>query len=253
MKKSIILLLLGLHCFTFSKNISLIIPCHARHIKFLDNLLQIYEQQSMLPHQVVIAVSEVSNNNALLAQLAEKKWLFDLQIISTQAIKTAGQNRNIACAQANGDIFILQDADDIPHPQRVEIIHYFFEKYDVDHLQHKWDYNASWHMIKNVQSIDYIHINYHEDCYGQHYVQGTPAISRTLFQQLKWDNKYGEDTRFNGNAYKLTEKTILIPLILYQYRKPHRKPHLRSNKYSFKKELYETIASARTFFWVSFC
>jgi hypothetical protein len=74
-------------------------------------------------------------------------------------------------------------------------------------------------LIDHFESINPIFIDYHEQCYGQHYVQGAPAISRELFQKLKLDdNRIGEDTRFNGNAYKITTKRLLIPLVLYQYR-----------------------------------
>lgn len=35
-------------------------------------------------------------------------------------------------------MFIYQDADDIPHPQRIEIIKRFFENHDIVHLNHFW-------------------------------------------------------------------------------------------------------------------
>lgn len=42
------------------------------------------------------------------------------------------------CISSEGEILITQDADDIPHPQKIEATEYFFSHYDVDHLIHTW-------------------------------------------------------------------------------------------------------------------
>src|SRR6185503_496362 len=61
-------------------------------------------------------------------------------------------NRNIAALNASKDILICQDADDIPHPQRVEIIKYVFETFDIDHLFHAFiSYHNSFSPYKTEQ------------------------------------------------------------------------------------------------------
>src|SRR3990167_5690905 len=64
--------------------------------------------------------------------------LFKTKILCFQGKQSAGKNRNIACSHAEGDILIAQDADDIPHPQRIEIIKYVFENYATEHLLHSY-------------------------------------------------------------------------------------------------------------------
>ena len=199
-------------------NISIIIPCHFKHAKHLETLLHIYEQQSLLPNEILISISDSNKAQKIIRQISNHSWLFQVKIIQHIGSLTASENRNVECKYALGDIFILQDADDLPHPQRVEIIHYFFEKHQLDHLQHKWGANQAFKTI-NIEKIEPIYLERHVQCYGQNYVQGAPAISKDLFQKLKWDNQgCGEDTRFNGNAYQLTKKRLVIPVVLYHYR-----------------------------------
>ena len=120
-----------------------------------------------------------------------------------------------------GDIFICQDADDFPHPQRVEVVRYFFEKLELDHLQHLCDQREKWEMLKDFDQITYIYPEKIEDSWWllPGYCQGVPCISRSLFERLKLsDKRFGEDNEFNKNAYAITSKRILVPRVLYQYR-----------------------------------
>ena len=60
-------------------------------------------------------------------KIENMKYPFKVIYIFHKECKYAGDNRNCACEKASGDIFITQDADDIPHPQRIEIIKYMFK------------------------------------------------------------------------------------------------------------------------------
>lgn len=216
--------LLCLHFFVLSKTVSLIVPCHWKHAKYLPELLQRYEKQTVVPDEVVIAASEINKGDTyqIIHMIKNKKWTFPVQIVENTKAFTAGQNRNIACNHAQGDIFICQDADDIPHPQRIEIICYFFEKYEVDHLEHRWSQEGHWSTIDKLSEIQPIFLAYFSHyVHANHYHQGVPAISRSLFSKIQWGNeRRRQDTHFNEEVYKILpkEKRLLIPLILYQYR-----------------------------------
>ena len=106
---------------------------------YIKELLTAYEKQTVLPDEIVISVSQVQKiPNNILDELQQGSWLFSVTILSSKKQLFAGQNRNIAGTHAKGDILICQDADDLPHSQRVEIIKYFFEQYNPDFLMHQY-------------------------------------------------------------------------------------------------------------------
>src|SRR3989344_6793822 len=121
---------------------SIIIPCHPKHAQYLYELLKIYEKQTNLPDEVVISISEAHQIEPnIIKLLQDEQWHFPVKLLLSDKKLFAGQNRNIACSYATSEIFICQDADDFPHPQRIEIIKYFFVKYGIDFLLHKFIYN----------------------------------------------------------------------------------------------------------------
>lgn len=61
-----------------------------------------------------------------LEELKSREWPFDLKIALSPQRLFPGANRNIAGLLATGDLFICQNADDIPHSQRAELIRKFF-------------------------------------------------------------------------------------------------------------------------------
>ena len=104
---------------------SVIIPCFYGHFKHLDELMNALCNQTVLPDEVVISLSEIDKlNPALIKKFENKKYPFPVKLIKHRELLWAGPNRNSACEHAIGDIFICQDADDLPHPQRIEIIKY---------------------------------------------------------------------------------------------------------------------------------
>jgi len=111
--------------------------------------------QTVLPDEVVISLSEIDKlNPALIKKFENKKYPFPVKLIKHRELLWAGPNRNSACEHAIGDIFICQDADDLPHPQRIEIIKYFFENFDVNHLIHCFSYEPITEKY-NTTSLNY--------------------------------------------------------------------------------------------------
>jgi glycosyltransferase involved in cell wall biosynthesis len=139
MKKMALIFFVLICNITQALSTSIVIPCHKKHIKFIPNLLSCYEEQTLKPNEVIVSISEVKSKIVFLEEFLKKNhFSFSVKILINQDKLLAGPNRNRGCSAASNDIIILQDADDLPHPQRVEVISYFFQKYDYDILIHQW-------------------------------------------------------------------------------------------------------------------
>ncbi len=207
---------------------SVIIPVCAQHAQHLYPLLKLLEQQTELPDEVVISLSESGNvQPAIFDELQDELWLFPVRLLVSKKKQFAGKNRNIACAHATGDLFICQDADDIPHRQRVEIINYFFETYAVSHLIHQFAQvsetdSVSFPYHLNLRQIKFHHPENHFNIwyYCSRFTNGNVAITKYLFDQLKWSETLarGQDTKFNKDVYARFRQRIAIHVELLGYR-----------------------------------
>ena len=107
--------------------VSVVIPCAGKHVSLLPTLLEHLSTQTRIPDEIVVSTSGCA--------LSEVPSL-DVELVHSKRLLSAGANRNRASAIASSDVLIYQDADDVPHPQRVEIIAAMFERYEIDHLMH---------------------------------------------------------------------------------------------------------------------
>lgn len=208
--------------------VSVIVPCYYKHAQHLVSLLELYEQQVVLPDDVVISISEVHKVEPyILKELETRIWKFPVKVLMSEQVKYAGENRNIACANAIGDIFICQDADDVPHPQRVQIIKYFFENYKVDHLMHghfELDGKKEVPSFPMRQHLESIVMYWNQEVSKirekLHCHHGNSAISKELFKKIQWSSKpRGQDIEFNRKVYarKYNCLCIRVPLLGYRY------------------------------------
>jgi len=120
-------------------SVSVVIPCVPQHVSHLHSLVVAYAQQTVRPLEVIIALSEahkVCPNALRCIDGPDIQWPFKVTIARSNKAMLAGANRNHGVAHAQGDIIMFQDADDIPHHQRVEIAKYLFESYNIVHLLH---------------------------------------------------------------------------------------------------------------------
>jgi hypothetical protein len=207
---------------------SVIIPCYYKHASLLYALLTVYEQQTRLPDEVVISLSQAHLVDVqIIENIENKQWAFPVKLIMTDEKKYAGENRNIACEHAACSVFICQDADDIPHPQRVEIITHFFNNYPVDHLFHQWvevlpvDDAVPFVEYNDLENISFAyHQNFHELWNYGHFTNGNVAIARHVFDTVRWSSKpRGQDTVFNEAVYKRFKHGIAIQAVLLGYRR----------------------------------
>lgn len=207
--------------------ISLIIPCYYKHASKLHALLRMYEAQTRLPDEVIISLSEVHLvEQDVLDELTSERWAFPVTIMMTKEKKYAGENRNCACEQATGDVFVCQDADDIPHPQRIEIIQYLFATYKIDHLMHRYMMvEPKTTEVPFVLHSDFKQLklgqtkNFQEVWSYSGITNGNSAITKQVFDAIQWpDTPRGQDTEFNRAAYKAFENCLVIDVVLYGYR-----------------------------------
>jgi len=78
---------------------------------------------------VVISVSEYDKIDIdEITIIVEKEYPFLLKIIKTTDKCFPGKNRVIGSVNVTSNYITYQDADDLPHPQRIEILDYFFKK-----------------------------------------------------------------------------------------------------------------------------
>jgi glycosyltransferase involved in cell wall biosynthesis len=204
-------------------SVSVIIPCIPKHFCLLAPLLEAYQKQTVPPHEVIISLSQ-SNKVSLEAckALENRGWGFGVKILRHVGKKSAGDNRNTASRCASGQILMYQDADDLPHPQRVEIVKHVFENYPIDHLLHFWVKSREELKPYSAEQVSPIHYS----AYPAYSVEegalhnGNVSVSRELFHRIKWGTTYrgNEDVEFNVNAYRFFKTTAVVSLPLIVYR-----------------------------------
>ncbi len=247
--------------------VSIAIPCIYKHFSHIEKLIDLYAKQTVRPDEIVISLSE-SNlvDPQKLLEVENKKYPFNVVIKKSNDRQSAGKNRNIAAENSFGEIIILQDADDLPHPQRVEIVKYFFNEYDIDHLLHFWIPDDEW-KSKNREALE--NFNTEFENYEKNKIQyfykasvkeifdmqkpvhfGNLAIRRKVHEEIKWSNEfvYGEDTQFNDRILSNPAfKSLIVEASLLKYRNLLSEYNWGNIVYT-KKEIYEKAIN--DFVWV---
>lgn len=208
--------------------ISVIIPCAGQHFQFLSPLLIAFQTQTSPPDEIVISLSSIEHlEKEEVDALEQKRWPFHVKIIRSVGKQSPGLNRNIAANQTTGDVIVSQDADDLPHPQRIEIVKFIFENYVVDHLLHKWIPEGEPFVLHQLDQIELTRFEHLDDLFaspfGDHLHNGNNAISRDVMNQIKWidvkDLTGDRDVQFNHDVYAKFKNTAVIPhgLIVYRW------------------------------------
>ena len=197
--------------------VSVIIPCYHGHFQHLKPLLELYCNQTIIPEEIVISLSEANKvPQTELAYLENHSWPFKLVILKTDTQLFAGANRNNAADIATGELLICQDADDIPHPQRVEIIKYAFENYKIEHLMHY--FTQKMEKYSEVYDLNNIfNLNNHK----YRSTHGNIALTKELYNKFKWGKwPRGQDVLFNLTVFKsgYPHHVITVPLLFWQKR-----------------------------------
>src|SRR3990167_10257986 len=204
---------------------SVIVPCHKNHIPYLSDLLKTLSEQTCLPDEIVIALTK-SQITSVPEIPKELPFHVELVLLERQFPSHA---RNAACEKCSGDLIICQDADDIPHPQRIEIIKHLFEQYHLDFLIHRWipssEQFSPYEINHSITKTYDIH-SYSPDfeiCSSHHTFDrvhsGNPAFLKKIFNKVKWPERYtGEDVHFNTQVFRFFPKKVILDENLVMYR-----------------------------------
>lgn len=102
---------------------SLCIPCYEGHIEYLHELVESIDEQTVKPDEIVISLSSVSADLGTQTEaILKRKCGVPLFVHHTPNKQYAGINRNVCAEYASYDVLIYIDADDLMHPQRIEIV-----------------------------------------------------------------------------------------------------------------------------------
>lgn len=219
---------------------SVAVPCYYKHFKYLPSLLTSLTQQTCLPDEVVISLSQVEYlTNEEIDALENSPWPFPVEIIRRVGVFMEGSNRTTAARHCSSDIILCVDADDIPHPQRIEAVLQLFSTLpDADMVLCGHAYcpgeaivcepaipfflPAEYAQLRfNLGPHTWIHLDDISGltrwASGVH--NGSPSFRRSLLEtRLYWsDLKNGADLKFNSLVISQNHQTYLIQLPLLHY------------------------------------
>ena len=212
--------------------IGVAIPAYIGHVDKLIELLVSIEKQTRLPDKVVVSCSSTTQfiNN--------KKFSFPLEILLISEKKNAAQNRNIAISRLSDmDYVTFIDADDIMHPQRIEILLDVFQNFDVDIILHSFILNGddAFELLEKVnvrvnslmichtgciRHIDYFQYN------NEHIHHGHVTVKRNILDKVQFPEEdeflTKEDCVFCRRVFELENiKNGYIADKLSKYKQSH--------------------------------
>ena len=229
--------------------ITLCIPCVDKHIPLLLKLLSTVDKFTRKPDKIMIGLSPKFNDSDLFKEKNEILKLYpELPIdIIVQTTKTnAAKHLNIMGKNVKEGYIIRADADDIIHPQKIEIIEQVINKYpDTKLILHRYtanyterDYTMKNFILNNV--IDFKDSIFFDVKYGNKaydlisedfskkynkpndflarsnwIVNGANSYSCSVFSDTEYkDIAFAEDSIFNKDLTIRYKKTIFLDLKL---------------------------------------
>lgn len=117
-----------------SLTIAVCIPCVEEHIPFLKRCVKSIHSQTLLPKEVIISVSNITDtslnyintHNTIENLIGTFRDKLNILVSYTCERKYAGENRNTTVDLATCDIISFIDADDIMYSNRLNIIDTIF-------------------------------------------------------------------------------------------------------------------------------
>lgn len=211
------------------EKVSVLIPCHYTHFPLLEELLSAYENQTVPPNEVVISLSQAGElDPALIEAFEQKSWSFKVILLKHTQKYAAAINRKLATKACSGELLMFQDADDLPHPQRVEIVKFIFEHNRIDHLVHSFVPEGSEFIPYTAESIVLQKTNFDALIGGiptgdqttpLHH--GHACMLKRVVLSADWQssNDPGEDLHFNIGAWRrFYSSCYMTPLRLVLFR-----------------------------------
>jgi glycosyltransferase involved in cell wall biosynthesis len=230
--------------------ISIIIPCIPEHFFTMMRAADAYLKQTRIPDEIVIVLSNSSNleqrNKILFKKFTDEIFLKtrknNIRIYYVNNLLSPGAARTLCSQYCQGDLLILNDADDMPHRRRTEIIEGYFNSRDIIALNHSfwWAPNMrentiaelnekTEQILKNIKVIQSSQIYEHyqkmpDDVYGQfcdfNVGAGCGAYKKEVFRTINYiGGMQSEDRIFCLDTLRKYNKSIIINAPLYFYYK----------------------------------
>lgn len=225
---------------------SLVIPCTPEHFLCLPTILHYYRLGTVKPDQVIVSLSQSGEiHEAVRKRVIDtfSSEFDDFILLNHNSQLSHGPNRQAGSSVVSSEIVIYGDADDIPHPMRVETIKHFFKNFDIMHLNHWWcrdDWKFKMFDIKDVDYVDSKKIDelyfWHNDISQVRYKTpggygsmlgrvhgGNLAIRRDVLAKVSWKD-WGElqlgpaeDWEFCIETANIFKKSMIINVDLIKY------------------------------------
>lgn len=243
----------------FTLKISVVIPCDSKHLHNMHYVYDTMLKSTRIPDEVVVRFSSMGSIpiKASSAVIQEGQRSFkEFKYACLDTPEYSGPNRQVGSDMSTGDLIIYQDADDLPHYRRFEIIERYFERTGCLHLNHAYYHNTELvtapvidDSIKVVES-DILHKRYFPDgdiskCWDHTHSYGydlgfdyplihtgATSIKREVLEKVKWKHpgdlklagagvpiERTEDYEFCMEVLHTFNKSILIDTPLYFYYK----------------------------------
>lgn len=194
--------------------VSFCITSYVHDVHLIDELLDSLSRQTVYPNEIVIYTSGVRTID-LHKDVIFKNKKIPITILLRSEITMQSVARNTCASIASGDIIVFFDVDDVPHPQKIEITKYVFDKYNPDFFVHNYSskINDSNIDTKNISVIDKLSICPNSTnlfCEGFPIHHAHIAVRKKVF----------ENTKFNEhiNAYRKEDGIFCQDLVKNNYR-----------------------------------
>lgn len=137
---------------------SLCITSFDKDYHLIFSLLDMITNQVDLPDEIIIYISGITHTIDLPNTIVINNISIPIHTIISSKRTIQAVARNICSSVASGDILIFFDVDDVPHPQKIQITRYLFDKYNPDFLIHNYTAD-NIRQYGNFISIDIDNIN----------------------------------------------------------------------------------------------
>ncbi len=219
---------------------SVLIPCMPGHFIYLHRVIYEYLSGTKTPHEIVVVLSDCTKVPLPYRKIFKEDFGDFVRLLSVVGLKWTGAACKYGEKFCSGDIIMIQAADDLPHPRRVEVVEKYFETHDIvalnhsyygkDHmnyygmeaLENKFDYDnikvvQPWELYEHHFEKGFIHDVYGQNC-GFHVAAGTICYRKDIVGKFTWSNKkHGQDTITCKRILHHFKKSIVIDAPLYYY------------------------------------
>jgi glycosyltransferase involved in cell wall biosynthesis len=205
--------------------IGLAVPCYKGHITVLKRLFDSIEKQVRKPDMVVVSCSSSSDEDI---PYKSSDYSFSFKIYTHTEKRNAAHNRNFAADKLDTDIISFMDADDIMHPQRLQLIENAF-KTNIVMLVHNCMYGDKdefpfyYDIVFDIGTLGVTHLDTNNK---SGIVNGHITVLKSIMKDIRYretsDYTGREDSVFTSDIVKRYPQNVAYsPHVLSKYIQSH--------------------------------